>query len=193
METAELTEHITTTPRQLGCKTGFSTPLLADFTMEILIKKTTHTSRGFTYTYFVSRASAGKSTILLLHGWPDHAAMWEDLAVKHLVPAGHGLIIPDCLGYGGSSKPTDPQAYNPVGLTNDFIEILDVENVEKVISSGHDWGAGMAQRFYNYRPECCAGLIMLNMPVSPRPENPIVLEKLASVTIKSLGYFPGWY
>jgi soluble epoxide hydrolase/lipid-phosphate phosphatase len=99
--------------------------------MNTLIKKTAHTSRGFTYTYYISREWAGKPAILLLHGWPDHAAMWEGLAVKHLVPAGYGLIIPGCLGYGGSSKPTNPQAYNPVGLTNDFIEILDVEHVEK--------------------------------------------------------------
>jgi soluble epoxide hydrolase/lipid-phosphate phosphatase len=78
-------------------------------------------------------------------------------------------------------------------LTNDFIEILDVEHVEKVISSGHGWGAGMAQRFYNYHPELCAGLITLNVPVSPRPEVPIVLDKLAPMTIKLLGYFLGWY
>jgi pimeloyl-ACP methyl ester carboxylesterase len=103
----ELTQYITTTPTLLGCKIGFSTSLLANLTMDTLIKKTAHTSRGFTYTYSVSRASAGKSTILLLHGWPDHAAMSEGLAVKHLVPAGYGLIIPDCLGYGDSSKPTD--------------------------------------------------------------------------------------
>lgn len=161
--------------------------------METLIKKTAHTSRGSTYICYVSRESAGKPTILLLHGWPDHAAMWEDLAVKHLVPAGYGLIIPDCLGYGGSSKPTDHQAYNPVGLTNDFSEILDVEHVEKVVSSGHGWGAGLAQRFYNYHPERCAELITLNVPVSPQPKDAIVLDKLAPMTIKLLGYFPGWY
>jgi len=68
----ELTQYITTTPRLLGCKNSFSTSLLASLTMDTLIKKTTHTSRGFTYTYYVSRESAGKPTILLLHGWPDH-------------------------------------------------------------------------------------------------------------------------
>ena len=78
-------------------------------------------------------------------------------------------------------------------MANDFIEILDVEHVQKVISSGHDWGAGMGQRFYNYQPERHTGMITLNVLVSPRPENPIVLDKLTPMTIKLLGYFPGWY
>ena len=64
-------------------------------------------------------------------------------------------------------------------MTNDFIEILDVEHIENVVSSGHDWGAGLAQHFYNYHPERCAGLITLNVPVSPQPKDPIVLDKLA--------------
>jgi len=67
--------------------------------MDTLSKKTIHTTRGFKYTYYVSPASSGKPTILLLHGWPDHAALWEDLVTRHLVPAGFGVVVPDCLGY----------------------------------------------------------------------------------------------
>jgi soluble epoxide hydrolase / lipid-phosphate phosphatase len=119
--------------------------------------------------------------------------MWESLAVKHIVPAGYGVIIPDCLGYGGSSKPTDPQAYNLVGLDNDLTNILDAVGIQKVISSGHDWGAGLAQRFYAYHPERCTGLITLNVPVTPQPKAPIVLDQLALTTINLIGYFPGWY
>jgi soluble epoxide hydrolase / lipid-phosphate phosphatase len=36
-------------------------------------------------------------------------------------------------------------------------------------------------------------LITLNVPVSPQPKDAIVLDKLAPMTIKLLGYFPGWY
>jgi soluble epoxide hydrolase/lipid-phosphate phosphatase len=161
--------------------------------MDTLTKRTVQTLRGFTYTYYVSPASAGKPIILLLHGWPDCAALWDDLAVRHLIPTGYGLIIPDCLGFGSSSQPTDPQSYNPAGLTSDFIDILDAEHVETVIYGGHDWGAGLASRLYHFHPGRCAGLITLNMPVSPRPEAPIVLDQLASTMIKSIGYFPGWY
>lgn len=161
--------------------------------METLTKKTVQTSRGFFYTYYTSISSGGKPTILLLHGWPDHAALWEDLATSYLIPKGYGVIIPDCLGYGDSSKPTDPEVFNSTGLTGDFIDILDAEHVDKVICSGHDWGAGLAHRFYAFHPERCSGLIMLNFPASPQPQGPVIMDELAPTMTKLIGYFPGWY
>ncbi|KAL6884433.1 Alpha/Beta hydrolase protein [Trichoderma evansii] len=161
--------------------------------MNTLKKKTVTTSRGFSYTYYTSTSLNGKPTILLLHGWPDHAALWEDLATRHLTPQGYGVIIPDCLGHGDTSKPTDPDVFNSVGLTGDFIDILDAEHVEKVVSSGHDWGSGLAHRFYVFHPKRCSGLITLNYPASPPPQGPIVMDQLAQAMIRSIGYFPGWY
>ncbi|KAK4065871.1 uncharacterized protein Triagg1_8423 [Trichoderma aggressivum f. europaeum] len=161
--------------------------------MDTLTKKVAKVSRGFSYTYYASTASSGKPTILLLHGWPDHAALWEDLATRYLIPQGYGVIIPDCLGHGDTSKPTDPEVFNSAGLTGDFIEVLDAEHVETVISSGHDWGAGLAHRFYVFHPERCSGLIMLNFPASPPPQGPIVMDQLAPAMIQAIGYFTGWY
>jgi len=163
--------------------------------MDTLTKKTIQTSRGFTYTYYVSKASKGKPTIFLLHGWPDSAALWEDLATKHVVPAGYGVIIPDCLGYGGSSKPTDVNAYNPVGLTNDFSEILSAEEIEKVIVGGHDWGAALTNRFYVFHPERCAGVFTFNVAVVPQPPGPVVLDFIKPLMKKGDGYFrfEYWY
>jgi soluble epoxide hydrolase / lipid-phosphate phosphatase len=43
------------------------------------------------------------------------------------------------LGYGGSDKATDPALYTPAGLAKDVIDILNAENVDKVIVAGHDW------------------------------------------------------
>ncbi|KAL6694250.1 Alpha/Beta hydrolase protein [Trichoderma pleuroticola] len=141
--------------------------------MDTLTKKTIKVSRGFSYTYYASTASSGKPTILLLHGWPDHAALWEDLATRHLIPQGYGAIIPDCLGYGNTSKPTDPVVFNSVGLTGDFIEILDA--------------------LLCFHPERCSGLTMLNFPASPPPQGPIVMDQLAPAITQAIGYFTGWY
>jgi soluble epoxide hydrolase / lipid-phosphate phosphatase len=161
--------------------------------MDTLTKKTIQTPRGFTYTYYVSPASLGKPTIYLIHGWPDSAALWEDLATKHLIPAGYGVILPDCLGYGGSSKPTDPQAYSRMGVSDDLNEILIAENIEKVIIAGHDWGSGIAHRFYVYHPERCVGLITLNLAVLPRQEEMMVLDVIEPFMIQAMGYFPFQY
>jgi len=163
--------------------------------MDTLSKKTIHTTRGFKYTYYVSPASSGKPTILLLHGWPDHAALWEDLVTRHLVPAGFGVVVPDCLGYDGTDKPTDLDAYNPRSISDDFGEILDAEHLQKVVSCGHDWGAGLAQRFYVFHPERCIGLITFNVAISPKPEGVIELDRVGPIMTKSIGYFPlaYWY
>ena len=43
------------------------------------------------------------------------------------------------LGYGGTSKPTDPVAYKPSLIVRDLIDILDAEKVDKAVFIGHDW------------------------------------------------------
>lgn len=50
-------------------------------------------------------------------------------------------MAPDCLGYGGTSKPLDMQAYKGKAMSDDIAEILEHEKIEKVIGIGHDWYA----------------------------------------------------
>jgi len=108
--------------------------------MEKLEKKTLTTTRSLQYTYYVSPPSnPNLPTVLLLHGWPDDAHMWSDLINNHLLPAGYGVLAPDCLGYSGTSKPTTTSSYNSEGMSADLCEILDAEHLPKVISLGHDW------------------------------------------------------
>lgn len=161
--------------------------------MDTLSKKSLQTSRGFTYTYYVSKALAQKPTVLLLHGWPDSAKLWEDLATNHLIPAGYGTIIPDCLGFDGSDKPTNPRDYNILGLTNDYSEILDTEKVDRVICTGHDIGAFVTSRFYVFRPERCLGMITLNIPHQPKSQGRFDLDAMSPLMKKALGYFPFEY
>ncbi|KAF2096337.1 alpha/beta-hydrolase [Rhizodiscina lignyota] len=162
--------------------------------MDELTKKTITTKRGFTYTYYVSPAKSGKPTLLFSHGFPDHAALWEDLATKHLKPAGYGLVIPDLLGYDGTSKPTDPAAYRWDRMTADLCDILDNEGIDKIISVGHDWGSPMAQKVYNYHPERCIGLIQLNVAYGAGPPaGPFKLDDVRPKITELVGYFPQWY
>lgn len=156
--------------------------------MDTLHKKTLNVSRGLTYTYYTSPAKAQKPTLLLLHGFPDSAAEWEDLITTHLVPAGYGVIAPDCLGYAGTSKPTDPALYKFSLVTADIIEILDAEEVAKVVSLGHDWGSQIAQRVYNHHPNRVEGLVMVNVAYAPPSSRPFDLDGIMAVTKKLFGY-----
>lgn len=161
--------------------------------MESLKKGTLKTARGYTYTYYASPAKGGKPTVLLLHGWPDDAALWEGLMTNYLVPAGYGVVAPDCLGYAGTDKPLDPSQYNFKGQTADVCEILDKEGIEKVIPLGHDWGAAFAARVYVYAPERCVGLITLNVAFMGQSTQAMNLDASAKAMEAAIGYFPMWY
>lgn len=152
--------------------------------------KTITTKRSFSYSYYVSPTKGSKQTILLLHGFPEYADMWAD-QVKALEALGHTCIAPDLLGYGATSKPTDGEAYNSEGLSQDLVDILDAENESKVIVIGHDWGSYLAGRFANWQPDRISGLVVTS--VAYRPSSELQLEA-ANVQMKSiLGYEPFGY
>ena len=82
--------------------------------------------------------SAGKPTLLFLHGFPSTSYGWRR-QVEFFESKGFPVIVPDLLGYGGTDKPADAQFYKWGDMAGDVIDILDAEKVEKVIAIGHDW------------------------------------------------------
>ena len=126
---------------------------------------------SLTYSYYLSpdfhsNVASGPShpVLMLLHGFPDHAHMWEG-AVPHLLSLGLPIIIPDLLGFAGSSKPTDPSRYNYKQQADSLAQVLDKEDVsgKRIIPIGHDWGSATAQRFYLYHRQRCIGLCLLSL------------------------------
>jgi soluble epoxide hydrolase / lipid-phosphate phosphatase len=157
-------------------------------------KKTLEVSRGFTYTYYTSPAQGSKPTIMLFHGWPDTARIWAGFINNYLVPNGFGVVALDCLGYGGTSKPTDPQDYVWHLMTADVVEILNAENLDSVVSMGHDWGSGLCQYLKILYPSRVCGLVMVNVPYSP-PSGDFDLETVNSRTKQAFGrgLFEYWH
>jgi pimeloyl-ACP methyl ester carboxylesterase len=162
--------------------------------MDAFEKKTLKTSRGYTYTYYTSPGDKTLPTLFFQHGYPDHAAMWKDVAgpLKRL---NHPIIIPDMLGYEGTDKPTDPAAYTMDKITKDLVEILDAEEGEKCISIGHDWGSSCASRFYNFYPDRVVGLANLNVPYVAPARVPFDLDEVNATSTKMIGYpmYDYWY
>ena len=155
--------------------------------MDNFDKKTFKVSRGFTYTYYTSPGNRNLPALLFQHGWPDQAAMWAGIASR-LIDLDFPIVIPDMLGYAGSSKPTDPSAYTWNALTSDLIEILDAEGVGNVISVGHDWGSAAASRLYHYYTSRVVGLVNLNAAYMTPGRASWDLEALNSATEKEFGY-----
>lgn len=166
-----------------------------DFTHKSLIT----TPYSLTYSYYTSPNFTSEITnkpelpvLMLLHGFPDDAYMWEKV-VPHLLPLGYPILLPDLLGFGGSSKPTDIRRYNYKPQANSLSQILDAEKVngKRVIPIGHDWGSATAQRFYLYHRSRCIGLGILSLAYQvPSPDH-FSLWTANHETTKRFGY-PQW-
>ncbi|KAF2629419.1 alpha/beta-hydrolase [Macroventuria anomochaeta] len=154
--------------------------------MDVFQKKTLNTSRGYTYTYYVADGDKSLPTLIFQHGWPDHAAIWKDVATG-LRSTNHPMIIPDLLGYDGTDKPTNPAEYAFDKMTKDVIEIADAEDAPKVVSIGHDWGSGLASRLYNHYPDRVIGLINLNVAYMPPTGDHFDLDKFNAVIKEHMG------
>jgi len=101
-------------------------------------------------------------TVLLLHGWPDTSALWNDVAAD-LVAAGYRVAVPDLRGCGLSDKPTDVERYAMHHLVGDVAAIIAVLGDDKVTLVGHDWGANLAWVSATYLPELIERLVVLSV------------------------------
>ena len=108
--------------------------------------------------------SNGK-TVVLLHGKNFNGAYWKT-TVDALTKDGYRVIVPDQIGFGKSSKPTEYQ-FTFQQLAQNTKAILDELKIGKVSILGHSMGGMLATRFTLMYPEMVEKLIL---------ENPIGLE-----------------
>ena len=101
-------------------------------------KKTLTVENGLKYAYIYSPAKANQPTFLLLHGFPSSSSDWHN-QVSDLTAAGYGVLAPDMLGYAGTSKPEEVEAYALSKMTSHVAKILDKEGLTEIIGVGHDW------------------------------------------------------
>ena len=101
--------------------------------------KTFTVSRGFTYNYYFSppKESNGEVYLLFVHGFPFASFGWRN-QIPYFQEKGYGIVAPDLLGYGRTSKSDDPNDFKASLIGKDLIDIIDCEKAEKVIAVGHD-------------------------------------------------------
>ncbi|KAF8064071.1 alpha/beta-hydrolase [Lyophyllum atratum] len=147
--------------------------------------KSVTTRRSLKYSYFFSPPTLGKPVLLFIHGFPCTSYDWR-YQVDFFKAKGYGLIVPDMLGYGGTDKPTDPAQYAQSLMSQDVIDILDFENVDKVIAIGHDWGSILVSRLANYHPDRFIAFAFL--VVSYVYPSDAKLEDVLALTKQLVGY-----
>ncbi|APA13329.1 hypothetical protein SS1G_08093 [Sclerotinia sclerotiorum 1980 UF-70] len=128
--------------------------------------RTHTTSRSFTYSYIhIEPSTPSKPYILFLHGFPSSSHDWRH-QITYLSSKCYGIIAPDLLGYGGTSKPFSIESYKFKDMASDLHEILSLHSISashKVLGVGHDWGSSMLSRMVNYYPELFEKLVFLDI------------------------------
>ena len=105
-------------------------------------------------------AAPSGRTVLLLHGKNFSGAYWED-TVELLAGEGFRVVVPDQIGFGKSSKPTDFQ-YSFHALATHTAALLDSLGVSEVAVVGHSMGGMLATRFALMFPERTTELVLVN-------------------------------
>ncbi|BED89518.1 alpha/beta hydrolase [Pseudoalteromonas sp. MM1] len=99
-------------------------------------------------------------TVTLMHGKNFNADYWSPTA-RYLQSLGFGVLIPDQIGFGKSSKPTNYQ-YSFAALAYHTHALMDSLNLQKSIVVGHSMGGMLASRFALMYPNTTSKLILLN-------------------------------
>ncbi len=98
--------------------------------------------------------------VTLLHGKNFNGAYWQQTA-EFLQDNGYGVLIPDQIGFGKSSKPTDYQ-YSFAALATNTQGLLEKLDIDHSVIVGHSMGGMLATRFALLFPEHTTKLVLVN-------------------------------
>ncbi|KAI0794219.1 alpha/beta-hydrolase [Fomes fomentarius] len=144
--------------------------------MDPTLYKDIQVKRGHIYHYYYSPPTdVNKPTLLFIHGFPSRSSDWK-YQVAHFQDAGYGTLVPDCLGYGGTSKPIDPAEYRNALLAKDIVEIVEFEGPKNVVAIAHDWGSVILSRIADLFPDRFLGFAWLAVLYTAPSTQPLDLQ-----------------
>uniref|UniRef100_A0A8H7K7Q2 AB hydrolase-1 domain-containing protein n=1 Tax=Bionectria ochroleuca TaxID=29856 RepID=A0A8H7K7Q2_BIOOC len=142
---------------------------------------------GHEYSFiYLPATSPSNPTLLFLHGFPSQLNDWA-FQIAYFSSHGYGVVAPDLLGYGQSSKPDDAAQYRLKLISDDIYRLLDHLDLPSVVGVGHDFGATLLSRMVAYESTRWSALVFLAVG-PPRMGNPFDLDMINSMTKDFLGY-----
>jgi pimeloyl-ACP methyl ester carboxylesterase len=119
-------------------------------------------ARGLVFDVLAAGDPAGEP-VLLLHGFPQTAACWTQLA-EALADAGYRALAPDQRGYSPGARPAAVRDYRMPELVADALALADRAGVGRFHLVGHDWGGAVAWHLAARHPERVATLTAVSTP-----------------------------
>jgi pimeloyl-ACP methyl ester carboxylesterase len=120
--------------------------------------------------------------VVLLHGIPGSASAWDQVAAR--LAEEHRVVVPDLLGFGGSSRPRDPERIWAEGQRDALLLALDRLGIQRAAIVGHDFGGPVALLLLAARPQLATHLVLA--ATNAFPDTPIPFP-LATVTWPLIG------
>ena len=103
--------------------------------------------------------------VLLLHGWPDSAETWAQVAPR-LNAAGLRTTTPSLRGFGETRfrSAEQPRTGDSGVLALDALALMNVLGIERFMVAGHDWGSNAAEALAVGWPDRVRRMAMLSSP-----------------------------
>lgn len=111
---------------------------------------------------FTARAAGEGPVVLLLHGFPDTPASFDN-QIGALAAAGYRAVAVTMRGYEPASQPDDGD-YHAVRMAEDVVASAASLSDGRVHLVGHDWGANIAYAAASLAPERFASLTTMAVP-----------------------------
>ncbi len=110
----------------------------------------------------LTRGAAGGRRVMLLHGFPEGAFVWEEVMTA-LAPHAR-CLAPYLRGYAPSSAPPELSMYRPRLLVGDLVAAIETWGAPLDMLVAHDWGGALAWNLAASRPDLLRHLMIINAP-----------------------------
>lgn len=117
---------------------------------------------GITLSCRAAGATDAAQTVLLLHGFPEAAFVWDEVMAA-LAPSAR-CVAPNLRGYERSSAPAEVEAYRAKHLVADLVGTIEALGVPIDVLVAHDWGGAVAWNLVALRPELVRQFVVVNSP-----------------------------
>ena len=139
---------------------------------------------------YEAHGDAGGVPVVLLHGFPDDARAFDDVAPP-LAAAGCRVLVPYLRGYGPTRflDPREPRMAQQAAIGRDLLEFVEALALPPAALAGYDWGGRAACIAAILAPERVRALVTIGgynvqNTVTPAPPAPARAER---------SYWYQWY
>lgn len=115
---------------------------------------------GQTIAYVDAGPQDGKP-IALLHGMPTSSWLYRNI-IPVLAGDGYRVIAPDMVGFGASSKPSDPAHYRFATQADRLRALMSSLGLSSWTQLAHDLGGPWTWELAHHHPDALAGLVVMN-------------------------------